>query len=147
MKKVQQGFTLIELMIVIAIIGILAAIALPAYQQYTQKAKFSEVILSTAVVKTAVELCFQEKGTMLNCTNGSNGVPAATVADQGKVKLGSGAVSGTGALTATITSTGLASAIGTTADLTYILTGTASSKTTPVIWSKNGGTCEAAGIC
>ncbi|NOQ81728.1 MAG: prepilin-type N-terminal cleavage/methylation domain-containing protein [Methylophaga sp.] len=54
MKKVQQGFTLIELMIVIAIIGILAAIALPAYQDYTVRAKVSELILAGSGGKTAV---------------------------------------------------------------------------------------------
>jgi len=53
MKKVQQGFTLIELMIVVAIIGILAAVALPAYQDYTVRAKMSEVILAADRCKTA----------------------------------------------------------------------------------------------
>lgn len=54
MNKNQQGFTLIELMIVVAIIGILAAIALPAYQDYTARAKMSEVILAASTCRTAV---------------------------------------------------------------------------------------------
>ncbi len=54
MKRVQQGFTLIELMIVVAIIGILAAVALPAYQDYTVKAKVSEVVLAASTCRTAI---------------------------------------------------------------------------------------------
>ncbi|QRM20554.1 prepilin-type N-terminal cleavage/methylation domain-containing protein [Dechloromonas sp. TW-R-39-2] len=54
MKRVQQGFTLIELMIVVAIIGILAAVALPAYQDYTNRAKASEVILAASGARTCV---------------------------------------------------------------------------------------------
>ena len=55
MKRVQQGFTLIELMIVVAIIGILAAVALPAYQDYTKKAKASEVVLAASSARNCVQ--------------------------------------------------------------------------------------------
>jgi type IV pilus assembly protein PilA len=72
----NKGFTLIELMIVVAIIGILAAVALPAYQNYTNKSKFSEVVLATQAHKTAIEVCAVAEGALANCAAGNNGVPA-----------------------------------------------------------------------
>ena len=54
MKQIQQGFTLIELMIVVAIIGILAAVALPAYQDYTLRAKASEIVLAASSARTCI---------------------------------------------------------------------------------------------
>lgn len=73
MKKVQQGFTLIELMIVVAIIGILAAIAIPAYQDYTIRAQVSEGLSLASGSKVAVTEYFQQKGTMPT-TNDEAGV-------------------------------------------------------------------------
>jgi type IV pilus assembly protein PilA len=64
MKRVQQGFTLIELMIVIAIVGILAAVALPAYQDYTVRAKLSEIMVRGSEAKTSVAEYFAAKGVM-----------------------------------------------------------------------------------
>jgi type IV pilus assembly protein PilA len=79
MKRVQQGFTLIELMIVVAIIGILAAVALPAYQDYTVKAKVSEVVLAASTCRTAITEAVQTNpGTSLpgagewGCESGSS---------------------------------------------------------------------------
>ncbi len=74
--RAQQGFTLIELMIVVAIIGILAAVALPQYRNYTVKAKTANVLQSIDGFKKAVTICVVENGKADDCDAGSNGIPA-----------------------------------------------------------------------
>ena len=74
--RAQQGFTLIELMIVVAIIGILAAVALPQYRTYTTRAKAANAITVADAYKTAVALCIQEKGgSATGCNSNTNGIP------------------------------------------------------------------------
>jgi len=80
MKRIQQGFTLIELMIVVAIIGILAAVALPAYQDYTTRAKVSEVVIMASPAKLAVAETVSSLGGLASLTAANSGYvfPGAT---------------------------------------------------------------------
>jgi len=141
-KNKQSGFTLIELMIVIAIIGILASVALPAYSQYTKKAKFSEVILAGSSVKGLVDLCYQTRGAqdLTNCDT-----LAKIGGDVDDIQAGAqvSTVAMT-ALTAAITMTGAA----TVDSRTYILTPTPAGGVAlnTLTWDESGD-CIANGLC
>jgi len=135
MKNVQKGFTLIELMIVVAIIGILAAVAIPSYNNYTKKAKFTEVTQATQAAKTAVEVCANDLAALTACDGGAEGVPADVVVGNPTTYV---------ATIATVNGVITATARAALDDKTYILTPTYAA--TGVTWAVSG-TCLAAGIC
>ncbi|MGX5201540.1 pilin [Aliikangiella sp. IMCC44632] len=117
MKKVQSGFTLIELMIVIAIIGILAAFAIPAYQDYVARSQAGEAYSLASGLKTAVGDIFMDEGDFDNADSGSFGIPAsASVVG----KYVSGVALANGVITATIGVDASAAITGTTVELSPI---------------------------
>lgn len=141
MKSINQiknakGFTLIELMIVVAIIGILAAIALPAYQDYTKKSRSSEVNTTVDGFKTAMTVCLHTSGKGSVCGAGGTGVPAAPTATANLASLTAVATDAQ----FLITGTGTPAAGG----KTNVLTGTITAG--DVTWVQSGD-CLAAGYC
>lgn len=92
------GFSLIELMIVVAIIGILAVVALPSYQIYTERARFSEVIAATEMFKTSVALALQEGANLSELTNGIHGIPPEpkSTKNLANIKVENGVITATG---------------------------------------------------
>ncbi|MNT56935.1 Fimbrial protein precursor [compost metagenome] len=135
-------------MIVVAIVAILAAIALPAYQTYTKKAKFSEVVTATGAFKTAVEVCAQKDGSLANCAaEGVNGIPAAVSASTSADSFVQSVTIALSGSAAQITAVGKTPTPFESTENTYILEGNYDGGR--VIWTNaaSGSTCSAAGIC
>jgi len=129
MKAVQKGFTLIELMIVVAIVGILAAVAIPQYSDYTSRARASNTATELASYKMAVGLCAQELGTVTGCNAGSNGIPAATATvNTPTISVTNGTIAGTSLATTSANAAMAFSYVPTfspgAANITWVMSGT-----------------------
>lgn len=128
----KSGFTLLELMIAIAIVAILSVIAIPAYMNYTNKAHFSEVIQGVTSYKTAVATCGLVMGNMAQCSEGENGVPIPKWTGHiAKIEIKNGVITGEGDGTEPL-------------NASYIMT--PNLQEGGITWSVSG-TCVASGLC
>lgn len=131
--RAQQGFTLIELMIVVAIIGILAAVAIPQYKDYTSKSKAASAVASVDALKKAVAICAQQEGVLTNCTTANaatSGIPTFSATNL----VSAASVGANGVITLTID----AGKMGNTAASTITMTPTMDDAR--LRWSTTGGT-------
>ena len=128
MKQLQKGFTLIELMIVVAIIGILAAVALPAYQDYTVRAKMSEVILALSACRTSITEVYQSGGVNTPTANSWGCEQTGTSKYVGAVNT-----SANGVVTATITG------ISTAVNGSMVTLAPLANATNTATWAVNSG--------
>lgn len=135
----QQGLSLLEMMVVIAVIGILASIALPQYQTYMLKARFSEVVMATSAHKLAIELAIQsgEASDIDDLDAGQVGIPQA-ITNQTEHLASLDVANGT------ITATGTAKVKNNTFTLTPKTEN--NSISVPIQWAK-GGSCIQSGLC
>ena len=127
-RTIQQGFTLIELMIVVAIIGILAAVALPAYQDYTIRAKVSELMLAASAARTCITEAYQTNGTSIPTGVGAD----CAIGVMGKIATASVATTGIITITGTTANTSVGAAV------TLILTPTAVTSAGSLTWACSG---------